>query len=57
MVPDGARVHALDFRFKLESAKLNMMHPKTIKTSEIKLQKYQDSNNLGVSSKGLKQQV
>ena len=56
---DGARDHELDFRFKLESAKLNMIQPKTSMTRETKLQKYQEVNNfaLGSWSRGLKQQV
>ena len=42
--------HELDFRFKLESVKLRIMQPKTIITSETRLQKYHDVIRVVVAS-------
>lgn len=47
---EGVLAHELDFRFKLESAKLKMMQPKTTTTREIKLQKYQEYNKAAAGS-------
>ena len=57
---EGARAHEFeDFRFKLDKVKLKIMHPKTNKTREIRLQKYQEVNKAawGLLSIGLKQHV
>ena len=45
-----AAAHEVDFRFKLESVKLKMMHPKTIMTRVTKLQKYQEVIKLAAGS-------
>ena len=47
---DGARVHELDFRFKLDRAKLKMIQPNTSKTRETRLQKYQEVNKWAAGS-------